>query len=107
MDERTVRFMAAKGIDIARQTPKYLNQIVDLPDYAVIITLDAKTRDLDLPAGSTVNISWEVQDPSQLQGADEQVEAAYEHAFAYLYTHIHDLVEAVFGNGRDDAEGTP
>ncbi|MFH1566596.1 MAG: phosphate signaling complex protein PhoU [Gemmatimonadota bacterium] len=104
VDTRTVRFMAGKGIDISGHTAKYLNQVVDLENCAVIITLGAGTRDLNLPAGNTVSIAWEVQDPSQMQGSDEEIQAAYEETFSYLNTHIHDLVQAVFGEDRENEE---
>lgn len=104
IDGRTVEFMAGKGIDLSGQTSKYLNQIVDLENYAVIITLGEKVGDLDLPSGNRVNIAWDLQDPSRMEGEAEAVEAAYEKTYQYLNTHIQNLVQAVFGEGQDEKE---
>jgi len=104
LDPRTVRFMAEKGIDISRHTPKYLHQIVDLENYAVIITLSAEARDLNLPPGNTVNIGWEVEPPYRQGGSEEEIRAAYERTFNYLQTHIHDLVQAIFGEQQAQRE---
>jgi phosphate transport system protein len=106
LDSRAVRFMSAKGIDIGAQVPRHLHQIVDLENYAAIIALGEGTRDLELPPGNTVNLAWEVPDPSQTQGPEEEIQAAYERTFEYLRAHIHDLVHAVFGEGQGK-EGVP
>lgn len=104
VDARTVQFMAEKGIDISGHTSKYLNQIIDLENYAVIITLGEKARELGLPRENMVNIAWEVPPPSRSTGSEEEIRAAYEEAFDYLQTHIHGLVQAVFGEEREEKE---
>ncbi len=104
LDPRTVRFMAEKGIDISQHTPKYLGQIVDLEHCAVIITLGEEARDLNLPPGNTVNIGWEVEPPYRHSGSEEEIRAVYERTYEYLQTHIHDLVQAIFGEQQAERE---
>ena len=44
-----------------------------------------------------VYIDWAIDDPSQVQGSDDEVRAAYEATFRYLSSHVRDLVGAVLG----------
>ena len=102
LDSQTVQFMTEKGIDISGQTSKYLSQILDLKDYAIIVSLcEEVERALPSLPSRPVRISWEVQDPSKLEGAEEEVQAAYQNTFQFLDTHIRELVQAILG---DDIE---
>lgn len=99
VDPRAVRFMADNGLDISRQTSKYLNQIPNLDHYQVIVALSKAARAaFPPPPTKTVSIEWEVQDPAKAEGALEETRAAYEKTFQFLETHIRDLVEAILGD---------
>ncbi len=99
VDPRAVRFMADKGLDISRQTSKYLNQIPNLDHYQVIVALSKAARAaFPPPPTKTVSIEWEVQDPAKAEGPLEETRAAYEKTFQFLETHIRDLVEAILGD---------
>jgi phosphate transport system protein len=101
VDQRTVRFMAEKGIDISRHVSKSLISIPHLEHYQVIVALSKEAQQAFPEAPTkTVSISWEVQDPSQVQGSPEKVQAAYEKTFQYLDTHIRDLVGAILGDEK-------
>lgn len=98
VDPRAVRFMKDKGIDISRQTTKYLNQIPNFDHYQVIIALSKDAEVAFPPAPTkTVSIDWEVDDPAKVEGSGEEVRAAYEKAFKFLEIHIRDLVGAILG----------
>lgn len=98
-DPKTVSFLAEKGIDISKQTSKYLNQILNLEHYEVIVSLCPKADVAFLPPPTkTVGIQWHLEDPSKLKGSEEEIEAAYEKAYQYLDTHIKELVEAIIGD---------
>jgi len=101
VEARAVRFMMDKGIDISRQTSKYLNQIPNLDHYQVIVALSKEAHVAFPPAPTkTVSIEWEVQDPSKIEGSAEEISAAYEKTFQFLETHIRDLVEAILGDHK-------
>ena len=104
VDLRTVQFMADRGIDISRQTSRYLNEILDLENYQVIITLGKGVEAGLTPATSTVNIAWETEDPSRVEGTEEEVRAVYEQTFHYLKSHIQDLVRAFLDDHPDRKE---
>ena len=102
LDPKTVEFMAEKGIDISAQTSKYLSQILDLKDYAIIVSLcEEAERGLPSSPSRPVRINWKVQDPSRIEGTEEEIHAAYQKTFQFLDTHLRELVQAILG---DDVE---
>ena len=107
LDPKTVEFMAEKGIDISGQTSKYLNQILDLKDYAIIVSLCAEAEKAlpSLPS-RPVRISWKVQDPSRIAGTEEEVQTAYQKTFQFLDTHLQELTQAILGDDIDKEKET-
>lgn len=105
VDEFTIQFMAEKGIDISRQKSKYLNEIANLEDYQVVISL-CEEADIAFPAPptKTVSIRWHIKDPSQIKGPTEKKRKAYEETYKFLDTHIRDLVQAVLGDHEKNKE---
>ena len=102
LDPKTVDLMAEKGIDISGQTSKYLSQILDLKDYAIIVSLcEEAERGLPSLPSRPVRINWKVQDPSRIEGTEEEIHAAYQKTFQFLDTHLRELVQAILG---DDVE---
>ncbi|MCG3119431.1 MAG: Protein ArsC [bacterium] len=102
IDPRTARFMTDKGIDISRQTSKYLNQVPNLDHYQVVIALSKNAEvAFPQPPTKTVSIDWRIEEPSKITGTAEEVRAAYEQAFKFLETHIRDLVGAILGDGKN------
>jgi len=106
IDPRTVRFMAEKGIDISGQTSKYLNQILDLEEYQVFVSLCKEAEEaFPPPPTKMISIDWEIEDPSRFRGTEEEINAAYEKTYEILEAHIRDLVEAISGSDIDVGEG--
>ena len=102
LDPKTAELMAEKGIDISGQTSKYLSQILDLKDYAIIVSLcEEAERGLPSLPSRPVRINWKVQDPSRIEGTEEEIHAAYQKTFQFLDTHLRELVQAILG---DDVE---
>lgn len=102
LDPATVRFLAEKGIDISRHTPRAVGQVPNLESYQVVIALTkaALTTCLLTPA-KTVKLDWNVKDPSKMTGTPAEVRAAYEETFQYIQSQIHDLAEAILGDTND------
>ena len=99
IDPRTKIFMFEKNIDISEQTSKYVNQVLNLENYPIIISLCKEADDaFPPPPVKTVRISWNVVNPSKVTGQEEEIQAAYEKTFQYLDSHIRDIVEATLGN---------
>ena len=91
--------MAGKGIDISQQTSKYLNQILDVENYQIFVSLCEEAEEaFPPPPTKMISIHWEIEDPSRLKGSEEEIKAAYEKTFQTLELNIKDLVEAIIGN---------
>jgi phosphate transport system protein len=106
VDPQTVRFLSEKGIDISKQNSKYLNEIPEPEAYQVIISL-SKESDVAFPPPptKTVSISWYINDPSQLKGTEQKIQAAYEKTYTVLNKNIHNLIDAVLIDDFQKEEG--
>ncbi len=105
VDPQTVRFLAEKGIDISGQPPKAVEDIPQLDQVQVIVSL-CKGGERALPqrpAKKTVGLDWFLEDPSKVRGTPSEVHAAYERAYDTLGTHVRDLVQAILGKDERQA----
>jgi phosphate transport system protein len=100
IDPRTVQFLQERGIDISNHAPKSVDQVPYFDHYQVMVSLaKAAQRVFPPPPTKAVCLDWSIPDPSQVEGTPEQINAAYEETFEFLKVHVHDLVEAVLGDG--------
>lgn len=105
MDEGTVRFLAAKGLDVSAHVPKGIDEVARFDQLQVIVALSRDVRAVVHKPFKALAIGWLVPDPSKAQGTSDEVRAAYEEAFSSLTRHVHDLVEAILGNDAHLANG--
>ena len=99
VDPKTVQLMADKGIDISSDTSKHLNQILELENYQIFVSLCKEAEEsFPPPPTKMISIHWEIEDPSRLEGSEVEIHAAYDHTYQVLYSHIKDLVEAILWN---------
>jgi phosphate transport system protein len=96
LDARAVQFMAEKGIDISAQTSKSLEQASQAEQHQVVVALGAQARKA-LPArpGKTINFTWAIKDPAEVEGPPDVVHAALDSACQSLEAHIKELVGAI------------
>jgi phosphate transport system protein len=100
LDPRTVTFLAARGLDISLKAPKTVDQVPHFDHYQVMVSLAKEAqRVFPPPPTKAVCLDWSITDPSTVQGSEEVVAKAYEETFEFLKAHVHDLVEAVLGDG--------
>jgi arsenate reductase len=98
IDPNTVSFLREKGLNVARQTSKAIDQIPNLEFYQIIVALAPEAeRVFPRPPSKTVCLDWSVPDPSRTRGTPAEIRAAYEQTYQFLRAHIQDLVEAVAG----------
>ena len=96
VDEYTRRFLKKKGHDISRNVEKRIEQVPNADYFHIIVGLDKSAQKaLPPPPRKVVYIDWALNDPSQTGGTPAEIEAAYEEAYRFLETQIHDLIEAV------------
>jgi len=100
IDPRTIAFLRERGMDISNHSPKAVDQVPYFDHYQVMVSLAKEAqRVFPPPPTKAVVLDWSISDPSRVEGTPEQVRAAYEEAFEFLKAHVHDLVEAVLGDG--------
>lgn len=98
LDPRMVAFMAKRGVDITRPRPRGLADVGDLGDYYIVVLLSKSAEDACPPLPyKTIALTWDIPDPSLVEGPPEVVEAAYARAYAEIETKLGDLVAALLG----------
>jgi protein-tyrosine-phosphatase len=97
VDARVVKFMAAKAVDISKQSSKSLEQVPEWQHYQVIVCFGGKVRDAISPpaSGKTVFFNWPVKDPLLETGSAAATNAAFEEAYQSLNAHIRELLGAI------------
>lgn len=98
IDPRTLEFLKEKGFDVGRLAPKAIYQVPNLDYYQVIVGV-AREAQQAFPRSprKMVYIDWSIDDPSRVQGAEDEIRAAYEATFRFLSSNVRDLVGAVLG----------
>lgn len=89
---RTAEFLRGKGVDLSVHTSKTLEQLPDLAQYQVVVSLgtDLKSAVPGKP-NKTLHLTWEIPDV----GGPAATKETYERAWAQLDEHIRDLVGAI------------
>lgn len=105
IDPGTVRFLAARGIDVSQRVPKSTADIARFDQLQVIVALSKEAQAASQKPFKALAVEWLVPDPSKARGTQEDVHAAYEQAFESLTHHIRDLVQAILGNDEHLTNG--
>ena len=107
LDPRMVAFMATRGIEVSRPHARGLADIGALDDFYVVVLLSKEAEEGCPPLPyKTVALTWDIPDPSRVEGSPEQVEAAYARAFTEIDTKLRDLVAAMLGDFPETPEIT-
>jgi phosphate transport system protein len=98
IDPMTLGFLKEKNLDVACLAPKAINQVPNLEHYHVIVALAPEAgKAFPRKPRKLAFLDWSVKDPSQTQGTQTDVTAAYESTYQFIHEHIHDLVGAILG----------
>ncbi len=98
LDPGTLRFMALKGTDIARQRPKALADVGRIEDFNVVVTLSQQAEEAcpEVPYGA-MELNWDIADPSKVTTTPVEIEAAYEATYRELHTKVDELIDSLLG----------
>lgn len=98
LDPGTVKFMSAKGVDIARQRPKALADVGRIEDFNVVVTLSAGAEEAcpEVPYGA-MELNWDIADPSKTTATPQEIQAAYQAVYQELHTKIDELIDSLLG----------
>jgi phosphate transport system protein len=98
IDERTMRYLLDKGIDISNKITKSVDHIPNLEHYHVVIAFSKTAKKVFPPPPTrTIGMRWKVKDPSEFEGTEDEIQEAYENTFGYLKQQVQDLVQAFLG----------
>jgi arsenate reductase len=98
IDPRTLAFMKEKGLDVGGLAPKALYQVPNFDHYQVIVGVAPEAKQaFPRSPRKMVYVDWSIDDPSDVQGSEDEVRAAYERTFRFLADNVRDLVGAVLG----------
>jgi phosphate transport system protein len=107
IDTRMVAFMAKRGIEVARNRSRSIDEIGKLDDFPVVVLLSKQAEDACPPLPyKTVALIWELPDPSIVEGTPAEIDAAYSKAFAEIDTKLGDLLHALLGDNPDSRSRT-
>jgi phosphate transport system protein len=97
----TVEFMASRQFDVSRAVPRSLSAVpnIEYEDVIVLLSPEAK-RAFPRRPRHTVLLDWSVEDPSATSGDPGEVAEAYERAYRFIESQIHDLVTAIRDSNR-------
>lgn len=107
LNPQMVRFMARRGYEVSRPRPRGIADIGSLDDYRIVVTISREAEEGCPPIPyHTVQLYWDVPDPSQATGTEAEIEAVFEAVFRELEVKITDLIAAVLGATPEDEEVT-
>jgi len=107
IDERTIRYLLDKGIDISNKITKSADHIPNLEHYHVVIAFSKTAKKVFPPPPTrTIGMRWKVKDPSEFEGSEEEIHEAYENTFNYLKKQVQDLVQAFMGEQKANGNHT-
>ena len=102
VDQRLVKFMAAKGIDISRQVSKTADQIPQIEYFEIMIALAPNIQDILPPTATrTIKLFWPVKNYCRKALADDMMNTSFEKAFRYFTNQIYDLMHVILGENND------
>ena len=105
IDERVVKFMAGKGIDISSHQSKPLEQVPDWQHFQVVVALGTQARRA-FPSrpGKTIFFTWSIKDPTAAGGPPDPALAAFESAYQSLESHIKELLAAILEEPSNESK---
>jgi len=88
LNERALALLARKGIPTAGYSSKSWDDLPVTPDIVVTVCASAAGETCPTYLGPVLRTHWGVEDPSHVVGSDDEIEAAFEKAFAILRARI-------------------
>lgn len=88
LNARALALLARKGIPTAGYYSKSWNDLPVTPDIVVTVCASASGETCPAYLGPVLRTHWGVDDPSHVAGSDDEIEAAFEKAYAILRARI-------------------
>ena len=88
LNEGALALLASKGIPTAGYYSKSWDGLPVTPDIVVTVCASAAGETCPAYLGPVLRTHWGVDDPSHVTGTDEEIDAAFERAYAILRARI-------------------
>jgi len=88
LNERALALLANKGIPTAGYSSKSWDSLPAAPDIVVTVCASAAGETCPAYLGPVLRTHWGVDDPSHVVGSSEEIDAAFEKAYAILRARI-------------------
>lgn len=88
LNARALQLLADKGIPTEGYSSKSWDALPLTPDVVVTVCASAAGETCPAYLGPVLRTHWGVEDPSHVEGAEEEITAAFERAYAILRARI-------------------
>jgi arsenate reductase len=88
LNDRALALLASKGIPTSGYFSKSWDQLPVTPDIVVTVCGSAAAETCPAYLGPVLRTHWGVEDPSHVTGTEDEISAAFEHAYAILRARI-------------------
>ena len=88
LNERALALLASKGIPTEAYYSKSWDKLPVTPDIVVTVCASAAGETCPAYLGPVLRTHWGVDDPSHVAGTEEEIDAAFERAYAILRARI-------------------
>jgi arsenate reductase len=102
LNERALALLASKDIPTAGYYSKSWDNLPVTPDIVVTVCASAAGETCPAYLGPVLRTHWGVEDPSHVTGSKEEIDAAFEQAYAILRARIEAFLALPLGELKDD-----
>jgi arsenate reductase len=102
LNDKTLALLASKGISTEGYYSKSWDDLPVTPDIVVTVCASAAGETCPAYLGPVLRTHWGVDDPSHVTGTAEEIDAAFETAYAILRARIEAFLALPLGALKDD-----
>ncbi|HZV61898.1 MAG TPA: arsenate reductase ArsC [Methylophilaceae bacterium] len=92
---RSVALLKQKGISTEGYYSKSWDDLPALPDIVITVCSNAAAETCPAYLGDSLRAHWGVDDPAKIIGSEEEMDAAFEHAYAILRNRVESFLSIV------------
>lgn len=102
LNERALALLDAKGVSTVGYYSKSWDDLPVTPDIVVTVCASAAGETCPAYLGPVLRTHWGVEDPSHVNGTEEEIGSAFEHAYEVLHARIKAFLALPLGDLREN-----
>lgn len=99
---RSLALLVREGISAEGYSSKSWDNLPRTPDVVVTVCASAAGETCPAYLGQVIRTHWGVDDPAHATGTDEEIDAAFEHAYRILRTRIEAFLALPLAELKND-----